>query len=108
MITMLRRAWQSTRLRALFAPAPTSAAVWQPGQRRLLVTIAVGMAISPWHRPDAAAAIPRAVPGQQPLPGPPRRRRGWPRPLPRPQPRSGTGIAARRPSPAGIRPEAQL
>jgi hypothetical protein len=46
MITMLQRAWQSTRLRALFAPAPASAAVRQPGQRRLLVTIAVGMAIA--------------------------------------------------------------
>jgi Galactose oxidase, central domain len=45
MITM-PRAWQSTRLRALFAPAPTSAAVRQPGQRRLRVTIAVGMAIA--------------------------------------------------------------
>jgi hypothetical protein len=46
MITMLRRAWPSTRLHALFAPAPTSAAVRQPGQRRLLVTIAVGLAIA--------------------------------------------------------------
>jgi hypothetical protein len=46
MITMSRRARQPTRVRTPFTPAPTSAAVWQPGQRRLRVTIAVGMAIA--------------------------------------------------------------
>jgi hypothetical protein len=46
MITMHRRACQSAASRALFAPAPASAAVRQPRQRRLLVTIALGMAIA--------------------------------------------------------------
>jgi hypothetical protein len=47
MITMLPRACPSAPVRALFAPAPTSAAaaVRQPGQRRPLVTVAPGMAI---------------------------------------------------------------
>jgi N-acetylneuraminic acid mutarotase len=71
MITMLRRPCPSNPSRALFAPAPASpaAAVRPPGQRRLLVTAAVGVAIalasagcgSSHPHSRAAAAAPRAT-----------------------------------------------